>query len=96
MRENLAFGPPALPNRCCLARLLALASCATRPPGRLSVPAGYCHPPLPYRYEPAFAPQANLAGALMPALLARYLRRNLLAAGLLLLDVGNFTEGLQQ
>ena len=60
--------------------LLALAGCATRPPTRLAVAAGYCDPPLPYRYDPAFAPQADLAAALTPALLARYPRRNLLTA----------------
>ena len=66
--------------------LLAMAGCATRPPSPLNVTAGYCDPPLPYRYDPTFAPQANFAGALTPALLARYPRRNLLtanAAGLL-------------
>ena len=69
-----------------LALLLALAGCATRPPNRLNVAAGYCDPPLPYRYDPTFAPRADFAGALTPALLARYPRRNLLtanAAGLL-------------
>ncbi|MGI4884589.1 MAG: hypothetical protein ACRYFR_06480 [Janthinobacterium lividum] len=75
-----------MPKLYCLALLLALAGCATRPPSRLNVAAGYCDPPLPYRYDPAFAPQPDFAGALTPALLARYPRRNLLtanAAGLL-------------
>ncbi|AWM33111.1 hypothetical protein [Hymenobacter nivis] len=48
--------------------------------------ASYCDPPPPYRYDPTFAPRADFAGALTPALLARYPRRNLLtakAAGLL-------------
>jgi hypothetical protein len=75
-----------MPKLYFLALLLALAGCATRPPSRLNVAAGYCDPPLPYRYNPAFAPQADFAGALTPALLARYPRRNLLtanAAGLL-------------
>ncbi len=63
-----------------LLALLALAGCATRPPTRLVVAAGYCDPPLPYRYNPAFLPQANFEAALTPALLARYPRRNLLTA----------------
>jgi hypothetical protein len=63
-----------------LALLLALAGCATRPPARLAVAAGYCDPPLPYRYNPAFAPQADFEAALTPALLARYSRRTLLTA----------------
>ena len=60
--------------------VLALAGCATRPPSHLQVAAGYCDPPLPYRYDPAFAPQPDFAAALTPALLARYPRRNLLTA----------------
>ena len=67
-------------KRYLLAGLLALASCATRPPTRLAVTAGYCDPPLPYRYNPAFAPQANVEAALSPTLLARYPRRMLLTA----------------
>lgn len=63
-----------------LAGLLALAGCATRSPSRLVVAAGYCDPPLPYRYNPAFTPQANFEAALTPALLARYPRRMLLTA----------------
>ena len=69
-----------------LVGLLTLAGCATHPPTRLTVAAGYCDPPLPYRYDPAFAPQADVEAALTPALLAHYPRRNLLtanAAGLL-------------
>ncbi|MVN78253.1 hypothetical protein GO988_18135 [Hymenobacter sp. HMF4947] len=64
----------------CLALLLALAGCATRPPARLQVAAGYCDPPLPYRYDPAYSPQPNFEAALTPELLARYPRRNLLTA----------------
>jgi len=67
-------------KRYLLASLLALASCATRPPTRLAVAAGYCDPPLPYRYNPAFAPQTNAEAALSPILLARYPRRMLLTA----------------
>ena len=64
-----------------LAALLALAGCAgTRPPARLQVAAGYCDPPLPYRYDPAYAPKADFEAALTPTLLARYPRRNLLTA----------------
>ncbi|QKG58672.1 hypothetical protein GKZ68_19775 [Hymenobacter sp. BRD128] len=69
-----------MPKTYLLAGLLALAGCATRPPTRLAVAAGYCDPPLPYRYNPAFAPQADFEAALTPALLARYPRRNLLTA----------------
>lgn len=75
-----------MPKSYLLVLLLALAGCATRPPTRLPVAAGYCDPPLPYRYDPAFAPQPDFAAALTPALLGRYPRRNLLtanAAGLL-------------
>lgn len=60
--------------------MLALAGCATRPPSRVAVAAGYCDPPLPYRYNPAFTPQPNFEAALTPALLAHYPRRNLLTA----------------
>lgn len=63
-----------------LAGWLALAGCSTRPPSRLVVAAGYCDPPLPYRYNPAFTPQADFEAALTPALLARYPRRMLLTA----------------
>lgn len=63
-----------------LAGMLALAGCATRPPSRVAVAAGYCDPPLPYRYNPAFTPQPNFEAALTPALLAHYPRRNLLTA----------------
>lgn len=63
-----------------LVLLLVLAGCATRPPTRLQVAAGYCDPPLPYRYDPAFAPQPDFEAALTPALLSRYPRRNLLTA----------------
>jgi len=69
-----------MPYRYLLVLLFALAGCATRPPARLQVAAGYCDPPLPYRYDPAFAPQPNFEAALTPALLARYPRRNLLTA----------------
>ena len=61
--------------------LLALAGCAgTRPSARLQVTAGYCDPPLPYRYDPAYTPKADFEAALTPAMLARYPRRNLLTA----------------
>jgi hypothetical protein len=61
--------------------ILALAGCVgTRPAPRLQVAAGYCEPPLPYRYDPAFSPKADFEAALTPALLARYPRRNLLTA----------------
>jgi len=63
-----------------LAGLLALAGCTTRPPTHLAVAAGYCDPPLPYRYNPTFAPQVDFEAALTPTLLARYPRRNLLTA----------------
>lgn len=69
-----------MPKTYFLALLLALAGCATRPPSRVAVAAGYCDPPLPYRYDPAFVPRADVEAALTPALLARYPRRNLLAA----------------
>lgn len=72
-----------MPCRYPLALLLALGlgACAgTRPAPRLQVAAGYCDPPLPYRYNPAFAPRADFEAALTPALLARYPRRNLLTA----------------
>ena len=69
-----------MPKLYLLAFLLALAGCATRPPTRVAVAAGYCDPPLPYRYNPAFAPQADFAAALTPALLAHYPRRALLTA----------------
>ncbi len=59
---------------------LALAGCASTHPTRLRVASGYCDPPLPLRYDPAFAPKPELDKALTPALLARYPRRNLLAA----------------
>ncbi len=63
------------------ALLLALAGCAgSRSATRLQVASGYCDPPLPYRYDPAFAPQPNFEAALTPALLARFPRRNLLTA----------------
>jgi hypothetical protein len=66
---------------CFLALTLALASCAgTRQAPRLQVAAGYCDPPLPYRYDPAFAPQPNFEAALTPELLAHYPRRTLLTA----------------
>ncbi|MDO7885597.1 hypothetical protein [Hymenobacter cheonanensis] len=67
-------------KRYLLAGLLALAGCATRPPSRVAVAAGYCDPPLPYRYNPSFAPRADFEAALTPALLARYPRRTLLTA----------------
>lgn len=69
-----------MPKTYLLALLLALAGCATRPPTRLAIAAGYCDPPLPYRYNPAFAPQPQVEIALTPALLAHYPRRNLLTA----------------
>ncbi len=63
-----------------LALLLGLGGCATHPPSRLVVAAGYCDPPLPYRYNPAFDPKADFEAALTPALLARYPRRTLRTA----------------
>jgi hypothetical protein len=69
-----------MPKTYLLALLLALAGCATRPPTRLAIAAGYCDPPLPYRYNPTFAPQPQVEAALTPALLAHYPRRNLLTA----------------
>ena len=61
--------------------LLALAGCAARPPAQPPQSAvEYCTPPYAYRYDPAYAPQADFAAALTPALLARYPRRQLLAA----------------
>ena len=63
--------------------LCTLASCATRPAARLQVAAGYCDPPLAYRYDPALAPQPDVVAALTPALLARYPRRSLLTANAL-------------
>ena len=60
--------------------LLLLAGCVVHPPSRLQVAAGYCDPPLPYRYDATFAPEADFAAALTPRLLARYPRRNLLTA----------------
>ena len=69
-----------MPKTHCLALLLALAGCAVRPPSHVAVAAGYCDPPLPARYNPAFAPQPNVEAALTPALLAHYPRRNLLTA----------------
>jgi len=74
-----------MPKRYLVALLLALAGCATHPP-TLHVASGYCDPPLPYRYDPDYAPKTDFEAALTPALLARYPRRNLLtanAAGLL-------------
>ncbi|MGI4741670.1 MAG: hypothetical protein ACRYG7_41410 [Janthinobacterium lividum] len=72
MRKNYAY---------LLGVALALAGCAgTRPTPRLQVAAGYCDPPLPYRYDAAFTPKADFEAALTPALLAHYPRRNLLAA----------------
>jgi hypothetical protein len=70
-----------MPRRYLFALLLALAGCVgTRSTSRLHVTAGYCDPPLPYRYDPAFAPRPDFEAALTPALLARYPRRNLLTA----------------
>ncbi|MBJ6145267.1 hypothetical protein [Hymenobacter sp. BT559] len=70
-----------MPKLYLCALLLMLASCAgTRSTTRLRVAAGYCDPPLSYRYDPALLPKANFEAALTPALLARYPRRNLLAA----------------
>jgi hypothetical protein len=60
--------------------LLALTGCASAPPERLKISAGYCEPPLPYRYNPAFRPMTHLDAALTPGLLAHYPRRNLLTA----------------
>ncbi|NML66131.1 hypothetical protein HHL22_13040 [Hymenobacter sp. RP-2-7] len=65
-------------HRYLLPLLLALGGCATAT--RLQVPVGYCDPPLPSHYNPAFAPRADFDAALTPALLARYPRRNLLTA----------------
>jgi len=58
--------------------LLALGSCATAT--HLQVPVGYCDPPLPSHYNPAFAPRVDFEALLTPALLAHYPRRNLLTA----------------
>lgn len=69
-----------MPCRYLFLLLLALAGCAASHPPRLQAPAGYCAPPLPYRYNPAYAPLPNFEAALTPALLVRYPRRNLLAA----------------
>lgn len=69
----------SLPHRYLFAfLLLVFTGCATTT--RLQVPGGYCDPPLPYRYDPAFAPRPDFEAALTPALLARYPRRNLLTA----------------
>ena len=59
---------------------LALAGCAALPPASPPVTAGYCDPPLAYRYDPDFAPKTDLEAALTPELLAHYPRRNLLTA----------------
>ena len=70
-----------MPRLYLFALLLALAGCVgTRSASHLQVPVGYCDPPLPYRYDPAFAPRPDFEAALTPALLARYPRRNLLTA----------------
>jgi hypothetical protein len=70
-----------MPKLHLLVLLLTLAGCAgTRSASHLRVPVGYCDPPLPYRYNPAFAPRPDFDAALTPALLARYPRRNLLTA----------------
>ncbi len=68
-----------MPKRYLFALLLAVAGCATHPP-TLRVASGYCDPPLPYRYDPAYAPKPDFEASLTPALLARYPRRNLLTA----------------
>ena len=60
--------------------LLALTGCASTPPERIKIPSGYCEPPLPYRYNPAFRPVADPDIAMTPELLAHYPRRNLLTA----------------
>ena len=60
--------------------LLALTGCASAPPERLKTSAGYCEPPLPYRYNPAFRPIPHPDAALTPELLAHYPLRNLLTA----------------
>ena len=87
-----------MPLRYLLALLLALAGCAsTRPAPRLQVLAGYCDPPLPARYNPAFTPKADVEAALTPALLARYPRRNLLTANAVgILPALHELLGLQQ
>ena len=60
-----------MPKLYFFALLLALAGCAgSRSTTRLHVASGYCDPPLPYRYDPAFAPQPDFGAALTPALLA--------------------------
>ena len=61
--------------------LLALAGCAARPPAQPPQSTiEYCTPPYPYHYDPAYAPQADFAAVLTPALLAHYPRRQLQAA----------------
>jgi len=71
-------------KRYLLTLLLALAGCAgLRPPTHLQATDNYCEPPKAYRYDPALAPQTDLAAALTPALLARYPRRTLLIANAL-------------
>ena len=70
-----------MPKLYLFALLLALAGCAgSRSATHLHVASGYCDPPLPYRYDPAFAPQPDFEATLTPALLACYPRRNLLTA----------------
>ena len=70
------FVPPAV----LLFLSLVLAGCASAPAERLQLPAGYCAPPLPYRYNPAYSQHPDLDAALTPELLARYPRRYLLTA----------------
>ena len=54
-------------HRYLLPLLLALGGCATAT--HLQVPVGYCDPPLPSHYNPAFAPRVDFDALLTPALL---------------------------
>ncbi len=63
-----------------LALMVLLSGCAASPVSGVSVGAGHCDPPLSYRYDPASVPKEDFEASLTPELLARYPRRNLLAA----------------